>query len=427
MISVFRNKEFIKLLIGRLVSNMGDSLYAIAAMWLVQEMTNSTFYTGLVGFLTLFPQTMQFLVGPIIDKDKARLKKILISTQLLQTILIGIIPILYYLDYLNLIHVLIIMPIVSMINQFFYPAQNVALTHLLKKEELVHGNTLFTISYHGVDLVFKSIGGILIGIIGAVSLYVIDSIIFTLAMLLFLTIKIPYEKNKETKKNILKETQEYFVLLKEGFTLIFKSVLKWLFLISSFGNLIIGMVFSILPSFANRFTGPETYGFMLSAMSVGLLIGVFSASFLSRYSIGILTVILFSLGGVSWLISGFVNNEILVVLLFGFAWIPMGATNILLFTFIQSTVSKNMVGRVLTLITSVSVSLMPLGSMLGGILGVLKGGLVVYTISGSSLIIIAGYCLLHPTIRSIPKIKEINPEKYGLIANEEAVSTYDMQ
>ncbi|WP_299630176.1 MFS transporter [uncultured Virgibacillus sp.] len=402
-----------KLLIGRLFSNAGDSLYAIASMWLVQELTHSTFYTGLVGFLTLFPQALTFLIGPLVDK--LNLKKILVYTQLFQSILISIIPIAYYGDFLSVTLVLIIMPVVSFTNQFFYPTQNVVLPYMVSKDNLVHANSLFTFTYQGTDLTLKAVGGVLIGMFGAISIYIIDSIAFLITALLLLTIKIPERSIQKSAKSSFKvEVKHYFLLLKEGFAFVIKSVLIWLFVISSLGNLIIGMVFAILPSFADRFSGPETYGFILASMSSGLLIGALAASWLSKYPMGLLTVFLFFIGGTSWIISGFIKDSVLVIILFGIAWVPMGATNILLFTFIQSNVPELMIGRVVSLITSISMSLMPLGAFLGGIIGEIQSSQFVYTISGTSLLIISLYCLFHPTIRKIPKISNIQPERYGL-------------
>ena len=68
MWKLLKNSHFTKLFLGRIVSNIGDSMYAIAAMWLVYELSNSAFYTGLAGFLTRIPNVFQFLAGPLIDR-----------------------------------------------------------------------------------------------------------------------------------------------------------------------------------------------------------------------------------------------------------------------------------------------------------------------------------------------------------------------
>ena len=52
--SLRRNRNFLGLL-GRLVTNAGDSLYAVVAVWLVHDFTGSTVYTGIAEALLLLP------------------------------------------------------------------------------------------------------------------------------------------------------------------------------------------------------------------------------------------------------------------------------------------------------------------------------------------------------------------------------------
>ncbi len=57
---IFANKNFTMMFIGRIVTNVGDSLYSVAMMWLVYELGGSTIYTGIAGFLSVFPRVIQF-------------------------------------------------------------------------------------------------------------------------------------------------------------------------------------------------------------------------------------------------------------------------------------------------------------------------------------------------------------------------------
>lgn len=63
------NPGFRRLYAGRMVSRIGDKPYFVAAMWLVFELTGSTFFTGLAGFLARLPQATGFLFGPLVDLD----------------------------------------------------------------------------------------------------------------------------------------------------------------------------------------------------------------------------------------------------------------------------------------------------------------------------------------------------------------------
>lgn len=126
---ILKNRNFLLLFLGRIFTNIGDSLYYVAAMWLVYKLSGNPFYSGLAGFLTLLPSALQFLTGPFVDRWP--IKNTLVITQVLQCILILIIPITHYFDLLTVQLLLIIMPIVAFIEQFAYPAQSKALPLLL--------------------------------------------------------------------------------------------------------------------------------------------------------------------------------------------------------------------------------------------------------------------------------------------------------
>src|SRR5690625_4530642 len=116
-----KNKNFSVLISGRILTNIGDSLYAVASMWLVYDLTQSNFFTGLAGFLTMAPVALQFLIGPLIDQTEH--KSILIYSQMIQAILLMLIPIAYVFDVLTVWLVLIVNPLASIIQQFVYPTQ----------------------------------------------------------------------------------------------------------------------------------------------------------------------------------------------------------------------------------------------------------------------------------------------------------------
>lgn len=65
---ILKNRNFLLLFLGRIFTNIGDSLYYVAAMWLVYKLSGNPFYSGLAGFLTLLPSALQFLTGPFVDR-----------------------------------------------------------------------------------------------------------------------------------------------------------------------------------------------------------------------------------------------------------------------------------------------------------------------------------------------------------------------
>ncbi|MGJ9458496.1 MFS transporter [Oceanobacillus sp. CF4.6] len=411
---LLKNKDFLYLFLGRIVTNMGDSLYYIASMWLVYELGKSSFYTGLAGFLILLPKAMQFLTGPFVDRW--RIKKTLVITQILQSVLVLIIPISYLFGFLSIQLILIVMPIIAFIEEFAYPTQTKALPLILHKSQLIKGNSLFSFAYQGVDIIFNALAGIFVAAVGAISLFVVDSITFAIAAILFSLLKVPQntEQSSKDEKNSELSIKAYFGELKEGFSTVFKSLL-WVFLVgSSVANFCIGITMAILPSFSDTLGGVEMYGVLLTSLSAGSLIGALLGSFLGKYRVGILSIVCFTLGACCWAFAGIVSSPILTTLLFGLAWIPIGAVNVLFAGVNQSVIPNRVLGRVNSAMYSLSVIVMPIGSLLGGYLATIVNSEVIFTFTGVGVLCIAIVWLVHPALRTLPKAKEMSAKTFRL-------------
>lgn len=81
-VPLWQNPDFCRFFLGRFVTNVGDSLYSIAIMWLVFDLTNSTFLTGMTSSLLLLPYMLELIAGPFVDRF--RIKPLLIGSQLYQ-------------------------------------------------------------------------------------------------------------------------------------------------------------------------------------------------------------------------------------------------------------------------------------------------------------------------------------------------------
>ena len=411
---LFRNTTFRRLFVGRLVTNAGDSLYYIAAMWLVYDLGGSAFYTGLAGFLTLTPQALQFLVGPFVDRWD--LRRLLVGTQVLEGALVLIIPVAAMTGWLSVGVVLVIMPIVAMLNQFVYPAQNAALPRIVHEEELVDANSAFAFAYQGVDTAFSSLGGILVALVGAVSLYLIDSITFALSALIFAATRIP-DAEHTTQANTGDVTpgfSDYTEKLREGVAYIRGTVLVLILGASVVVNFSTGATMAVLPVFAASRGGAETYGILLAAITAGLLIGAFSASPLKRIALSRLTTLGFGFGGLAWLAAVYAQGLPMTATLFCLAWIPIGVTNTIFMALIQTHVPEGLVGRVTSVSISASAAAMPVGSLLGGIAGDAVGSTIVVATTGVGFLFLTLYWIAHPLLRHIPAVEEIDPVEYGL-------------
>ncbi|MCO7125926.1 MFS transporter [Sporolactobacillus shoreicorticis] len=285
MKTLMRNKNFSILLIGRLITNIGDSMYYIAAMWLVYKLGGSAFYSGLAGFLTMVPQALQFIVGPIIDRYSIR--KLLVITQLFQALLLSIIPIAFFFHMLSVTLILIIMPLAAFLNQFSFPAESALIPKILPKEHRVTANSLMSVAQQGTDAAFNAVSGAFVAFAGAITLYTADIVTFIIAASLFAALNLSGNQSGNTPQSLGMQTKHYFTDLKEGFQIVLHSVLGKMLVASAITNFVFGAMMASLPAYSDSLGGSEIYGFLLAGMSIGSLTGAAAAGLFERFASGI--------------------------------------------------------------------------------------------------------------------------------------------
>ncbi|MDN8593512.1 hypothetical protein B2I21_19000 [Chryseobacterium mucoviscidosis] len=395
-------RDFWYLVSGRLFSNIGDSLYSVAAMWLIFELTGNSVFTGIAGFLTMVPSGLQFLIGPYIDK--ANLKKVMIVSQLTQFALIISIPIFYHYNFLNVYTLLFIMFAASCASAFAYPAQMSLLPRIVNKNSMTRANSLMALAYQGTDILFMAISGVLITITATHVVLFYNSFLFLVTSILFTKIRyknLRSHENPTPNENIYELIKNYYSELTEGFSYIRNSLIPQILLGSIIANFLIGAFIVSLPSYAQDRGGVEFYGYYLAAFSAGSLVGSLLALLLKEVKIGKLTIIGFLFSGLVWLASGLISNPYISVILLGLASIIMGITNVIFMTLIQNSVDENILGRVISLIVSLTVVATPLGNLVGGFVSEWLGSIYAFIGAGIGLIYVSLYWLSNPNLRGI--------------------------
>lgn len=332
--SLWHNASFVRLLIGRLVTNAGDSLYAVAAMWLVHELTGSTIFTGITEALLLLPLVLQFVSGPLVDRWP--LVRSLVLIQLIQAVTILLLPIAAYTGQLNVALLLSVIPVLALLNQFVYPAQSAALPQIISNKQLSRGNSAFSFTNNGLDMLFEAIGGTLIALFGAVSLFLLDSVTFLLAAVLFSGVTVPGETTTSGDATEVLDVSGYLHDLREGVEAIRGSVFVQTTFTTAVSNFGIGMMFAVLPSFAALRSGPAFYGAMLGALGLGKALGAAIAPRLGHFRLGRVKILTFTASCLLWFGSIFTSRLSVAVTLFFLAWIPTSLTGVLSATLLQT-------------------------------------------------------------------------------------------
>ena len=404
---MINNKDFYVLLLGRLITNFGDSLYAIASTLLVYQMSGSTVYSGITLFLTSSTAVVQLLLSPILDK--INMKKFLILSQLIQAILILIIPALYYFEILNVYHIMVLMPIISLINQLVYPGQISLLPKILSEEELVTGNSLMTMAYQGSNAIFDTLAGFIISIFGFMTAFYADSVSFILTGLLFcLLSKMLSHYNENGNKNEGSVIKNHFKGLKEDLDLFKDSRIFALVLGVVFINFSATSISAVLPAFAKD---EIFYGLMLAGMGGGVLLGSLFAGLpkLKEISLGKLYVYGMIVVSLAWIsVSYFATNIKVAVALYALGWFVVGIVNVYAQTMVQMIVPSEKIGSAVGAMVGISTFMAPFGALLGGYLGEYLSSPKAIFIASVIILLVAIYWSLNKNIRKLPAVNNFH-------------------
>ena len=409
---MFKNKNFSILLFGRLITNFGDSIYSIAILSLIYTLTKSTFYSGITLFLISFTAILQIFISPIISKFDV--KKFLIISQLIQAIILLVITYLIFINKLHITTLIIFIVCISFINQIVYPIQLGLLPKIVKQQELVKANSLFSIAYQGSDALFNSIGGFIITIFGSIYAFIINSLTFFINSVLFIFLSSDLSKNEKT----ITTQENYLSKLSSGIKIWNKPLLKPLLIGIIIINFSTSSLLTVLPEYSET---SYFYGILLSTSGLGILIGAFlsNTQILKNIKLSILYTT-FTLGiALSWETLSILNNnsiinKIINFSLFLFGWILIGILNTYSQTMIQCIVSKDKLDVAMSTMIGLSIAFTPLGALIAGILSIKYNTKTIIIITSLLIFCFFLFWLFNNNIRKLPSFSNLTKEDNNL-------------
>ena len=400
---MFKNKNFSILLFGRLITNFGDSIYSIATLTLIYTLTKSTFYSGITLFLISFTAILQIFVSPLISKFNV--KRFLIISQLFQAIILLAITYLIYINKLQITTLIIFIVCISFINQIVYPVQLALLPKIVKQEDLVKANSLFSIAYQGSDALFNSIGGFIITVFGTIYAFIINSITFFINSFIFIFLSNNLSKNTNTIQ------ENYFTKLSSGIKIWNTPLLKPLLIGIIIINFSTSSLLTLLPEYSET---SYFYGILLSASGLGILIGAFlsNSQILKNIRLSVLYTtftlgIALSWGALSIVNNNSITNKIYNFLLFLFGWILIGILNTYSQTMIQCIVSKDKLDVAMSTMIGLSIAFSPLGALLAGVLSIKYSITTIIIITSLLIFSIFLFWLFNKNIRNLPSFSKL--------------------
>ncbi len=380
---------------AKLLSLFGDAMTFIALPWFVLQTTGSATATAGVLLSLQLPAIVTGMVaGSLIDRFQPRL--IMGLDNALRTLIIGLIPALYWLGGLELWLLLLLAVFAGMLQPVTLVGSRALLPDLVKDEDLNEANMLWALSVNLSIVVGPALAGVLVAMFGGPSVLLIDAgtfLVMTLATFSLPSVtRIPSAGKAVWAERLgLRQLWEIKVV----------RVTTLLSLVFFFSY---GPLEAALPLYSATVLGTDArgYGLLWTALGAGALVGTLLSSAVSqRLRLGVALPLIALLWGASLLPMALVD-ELWVACAFlalgGLMWGPYTPMET---TLLQRTVPKAQLGRVFGARSTLLTSGAPLGLAVGGVLLTFAPSTALIALSGLACVLVGVAGLASPTLRTL--------------------------
>lgn len=188
---LWKNPDFLKLWLGRTISNMGNGITGIALpLTAVLVLSATPAQMGIIGALEGISVLLFGLIAGV-WVDRLRRRPVLIATDLGRAVVISSIPVAALLGILRIEQVYIVAALIGILTVFFNAADASYLPGLVQSTELVEGNSKLGISDALAEMVGPAIAGALVQLFSAPLAIVVDAFTFLFSALCMARIRKP--------------------------------------------------------------------------------------------------------------------------------------------------------------------------------------------------------------------------------------------
>jgi MFS family permease len=373
------SRTFRRYYIGQAVSMIGTWVQSVTLMWLAYRLSDSTGFTGLVGFLNSVPYLVLSPLAGVLG-DRLPRRKILITVLTLLMLQSITLAVLTGLHLITLPALAFLALFAGVCNAFETPTRQSFYVQLLdKKEDLANAIALNSILMNGSRLIGPSIGGVLIATVGETACFAMNAFSYLAVLAALMGIRVVHRKPERAATHPLTD-------LKEGwrYAMGFLPVRRMLFMLGMV-SFSIAPYTTLMPAIAVKtfHQGAELVGLFIGAVGLGAMV---SAVSLARRTtirglvkwIGIAAMAA-GLGAIGFSFSRTEWASAVLMMMAGFGMFLTGAASN---TIIQSIVDESMRSRVMSYFTMFFIGTAPLGHFAAGWLAEAIGAPSTFLVGG---------------------------------------------
>ncbi len=392
--SLFKNRSFLALWSGQLVSVLGDYLYFLAIPLMVNRLTGSTLMVGISIITSALPM---LLFGPIagVFVDRWDRKTTMIAADVARGLLVLLCLLVQRADQVWIYY--LVGFFMSCLSRFFFPAQTAVLPTIVPNgKDLLAANGLIQAVMTAGMLAGPALAGVTIGLWGSWTAFAIDSLSFFLSAAAISTLTLPaVQPRVRTNGNAV---QTVYREMKVGLEFLFANpFLKPMLIGLLVANIVTGAINVVwVPYLQKAFqVGPAGLGLVDSAQGVGMLVGALLLGFVaSRFTKIQLAALSLTLIGFVFMGMGWAPEFAFIVVLAAGLGVMSALAQSVLTTILQMVVPDEKRGRVSSAINGLATSsgLVAMGA--AALFGESIGLRNVYIVCGLLNLVTAGLTLV---------------------------------
>ena len=404
---LWRNGDFIRLWIGQTISEAGTQVSQLAVPTVAILLLHATpIQVGLLTALEFLPfPVLGLVVGVYADRLKRR--PLMIASDLGRMVALLTIPAAFSFGLLRIEQLYVVGLVVGVFNVFFGISYQSYLPALIARADLVEGNSKLEVSRSTAQLAGPAIAGVAIQAIGAARAIYIDAASFLVSALSLWLIRKPEPQPQPATAT---GRSGFWHEMWEGVQVVIHNPTLWKIAgCTATANLGSNMAFAVELIFMYRFLhlAPGLVGLIFAIGSVGGLLGaVASSAVVARLGVG-LTLLLSILGGgliMATPLAAQTNAPLFLSALFFFEFLIGAPYNITQVSLRQAITPDRVQGRMNATMRTIVWGTIPIGSLLGGILGTYVGVVPTIVVGGFISLLAAIWILLGPIrIREQPQ------------------------
>ena len=282
-----RSRNFRLFWSGQLISVIGTSVQVLAEGWLIYNITGSTFWLGMVGFLALLPVLPISLAGGVLI-DRVPRRKLILFTQIGLMLQAGIFGLLALSGDIRLWNVIVLYFVFGAILAIDHPARRAFLVELVDEEDLSNAVALNATVFNMSSLIGYAIAGILIAAVGAGLTMIFNSLTYIAPILALLLIRVP-DVAAERQLAAQDEKQPFKDAIWGGVVALIHqpTIMAVMSLMAIVGGLAFP-VFGMMPAFAEDVVqaGSIGLGVLMAAGALGSVLGTVAIAKLDAFGRG---------------------------------------------------------------------------------------------------------------------------------------------